>query len=227
MNQLSDIYERTGTLHHGYLLEGEQEKVIKELLEFFKHKLGIVVRGNPDVTVSKYATFGIDDGRELKNRASQKSYSEWKLFVIAFQSITTEAQNSLLKLFEEPTPHTHFFLITATAEMILPTLKSRLFIVSDTREQLTDDRSVQFAKQFIKSSKPNRIKLLKGIIDSRDKGKAIAFLGELEEVLYCERDFVNGGRRANGLTQIQKCRRYLYGRSPQIKMLLEHIALIV
>ena len=71
------------------------------------------------------------------------------------------------------------------------------------------------------------IKLLKDIINSRDKGKAIAFLGELEEVLYCERDFVNGGRRANGLTQIQKCRRYLYGRSPQIKMLLEHIALIV
>ena len=212
MNQLSDIYERTGTLHHGYLLEGEQEKVIKELLDFFKHKLGIVVRGNPDVTVSKYATFGIDDGRELKNRASQKSYSEWKLFVIAFQSITTEAQNSLLKLFEEPTPHTHFFLITATAEMILPTLKSRLFIVSDTREQLTDDRSVQFAKQFIKSSKHNRIKLLKDIINSRDKGQDIAFLGELEEVLYCEIDFVNGGRRANGLTQIQKCRRYLYGR---------------
>ena len=228
MKQIADIYRRTGELHHGYLLEGEQEKVLKQLLEFFESELKIVTRGNPDVTIFKYTTFGIDDGRELKHRASQKAFSlsQRKIFVIAFQSITHEAQNSLLKLFEEPTPNTHFFLITATAEVFLPTLKSRLFIVSDTT-QLKDDESTQFAKQFMKASKPTRIKLLKDIIDNKDKGKAISFLGELEEVLYCEKDLVSGGKRVYGLEQIEICRRYLYDRSPQVKMLLEHIALTV
>ena len=228
MQALIDTYRQTCVLHHGYLLEGEQEKVLKQLLEFFERELKIVPRGNPDVIVSKYETFGIDDGRELKNRASVKafSHSKRKIFVIVFQSITIEAQNSLLKLFEEPTQNTHFFLITATAEVFLPTLKSRLFIISDTIQR-TDDRSVQFAKQFMESSKPDRIKLLKDIIDNKDKGKAIAFLGVLEEVLHSKKDFANGGERAYGLIQIQNCRKYLYGRSPSVKMLLTHIALIV
>ena len=220
MQILIDSYRNSGTLHHGYLLEGEQEKVLKALLEFFERELKIITRGNPDVIVYKHTTFGIDDGRELKNRASVKTFSlsQRKIFVVTFQSITHEAQNSLLKLFEEPTPNTHFFLITATAEVFLPTLKSRLFIVSDTTRR-KDDKSPQFAKQFIKSSKPARIKLLKDIIDSKDKRRAIAFLGELEEVLYCQKD--------HGLEQIEICRRYLYDRSPQVKMLLEHIALTV
>lgn len=227
MKHLADTFERTGALHHAYLLEGEREKVLEGLLKFFEENLKISTHGNPDMNILKYETFGIDDSRELKDRASRKALLERKIFVIAFKAITHETQNALLKLFEEPTPNTHFFLITTTAEVFLPTLKSRLFIVPCSREQLTNSKSQQFAKQFIKSSKPARIKLLKSIIDSKDKGKATLFLSGLEEELYSKKDLANGDSRAYGLEQIQKCRRYLYGRSPSIKMLLEHVALSV
>lgn len=227
MKSFIDSYKRSNALHHAYLLEGEKEEVLSELLEFFDSSLEIPTHGNPDMTILKYETFGINEGRELKERASVKAFSDKKIFVITFQSITHEAQNSLLKLFEEPTPNTHFFLITATVETFLPTLKSRLFIPSLSSEKIEDDKSVQFAKKFIKSSKPARIKLLKEIIDSKDKRKAVAFLDKLEEELYSENGFINDDKKAYGLTQIQECRRYFYGRAPSVKMLLEHVALSI
>ena len=58
-----------------------------------------------------------------------------KIFIIETGFFTREAQNSLLKVFEEePTEGTHFFVFTPSAETLLPTLRSRMVILHQKRK---------------------------------------------------------------------------------------------
>jgi len=127
---ICDTYERTGFLHHAYLLLGDRESILQELLPFLQNELKVSMKGNPDFSHTVYDTFGIDDGRKLKEIASRKAVTERQITIIACHSITREAQNALLKLFEEPTKNTHFFLIIKTSGQLLPTLRSRFFEIA-------------------------------------------------------------------------------------------------
>src|SRR3989344_4999324 len=89
------------SLHHAYLIEGDREKIVPEILEFLK-SLGIE-KGNPDFFHIELDSFKIDDARNLKSYATEKGFSmDKKVFLISANSFLLEAQNSLLKLFEEP-----------------------------------------------------------------------------------------------------------------------------
>lgn len=57
-------------------------------------------------------------------------YGSEKIVIIKdAQLLTSEAQNALLKLLEEPPSDTYLFLISPTKESFLPTILSRCFIV--------------------------------------------------------------------------------------------------
>lgn len=225
MKYLKDIYNKTGTLHHAYLFTGNKESIVPSLFDFFENTLKIKTKGNPDFYYREFNSFGITDSREVQNMASKKVFSgNLKIFVVSFFSITHEAQNSLLKLFEEPTKTTHFFIITPTESVLLPTLRSRLFFTpsvtyEDTTSVLTED--------FLKAQKSKRIKLLQEIIENKDKAQASRFLGDLEKRL---RKVVNlktaDAATITAFKEIQKARQYLNDRSPSVKMLLEHISLV-
>jgi DNA polymerase III gamma/tau subunit len=102
--------------------------------------------------VESYETFGVDEGRELKEAQLSKSFGGGKkIFVISFETITVEAQNSLLKVFEEPTPDTHFFLISRTGSRLLPTLRSRIVFLqteSDSTPSLLQAKKIYFFLYF-------------------------------------------------------------------------------
>ena len=95
-------------LHHAYLLEGIAESILKELHEFLEEGLSFHIKGNPDFWHGAFDTFGIDDGRALKEMQSRRPVGERKIFIVQANFFTREAQNALLKVFEEPTPNTHF-----------------------------------------------------------------------------------------------------------------------
>jgi len=57
------------------------------------------------------------------------SESETKYIIIAAVEFTTVAQNSLLKLLEEPPKNIEFIIISPTKSNLLPTVRSRLPIV--------------------------------------------------------------------------------------------------
>ena len=153
---------------------------------------------------------------------------ERRIFVIAFNFITHQAQNAFLKLFEEPNPGTHFFLITRSAEVLLPTLRSRLEIISPTfiSHRVTDKRGAGLVEKFLKTAPGKRTDLFKKVLDDKDKTAAIVFLNELEMKLHAREDFSNP---ANSLVleEILKVRSYLHDSGASMKMLLEHIALLV
>lgn len=63
---------------------------------------------------------------------SYLSESSTKYIVIASYDITDIAQNSLLKLLEEPPKNIEFIIITSTKSSLLPTVRSRLPILKQT-----------------------------------------------------------------------------------------------
>jgi DNA polymerase III delta prime subunit len=218
MRVLIDTFKTTGNIHHAYLLEGEREGIRKELLHFIEKHLKINIIGNPDVWQSQFETFTIDDARKLREAQANKAIAgEKKIFIIETRGMTLEAQNSLLKVFEEPTPHTHFFMIVPSAEVFLPTLRSRTVIIS----QHNDTSSVSAeTKEFLHASKDSRLKMIEEIIEEKDKARAIGLIDGLLKALHSKAS-------PQILQELLKCRMYLHDRSPSLKLLLEHISLIL
>ncbi|KKQ27171.1 MAG: polymerase III delta prime subunit (HolB) protein, partial [Parcubacteria group bacterium GW2011_GWB1_37_13] len=125
-------YLDRNNLHHAYLIEGKREEIVPELFEFI-NSLGINTNANPDFVHMSLDSFKIKDARNLRSYAAEKSFSlghssstdevfAKKIFIISANHFLLEAQNSLLKMFEEPIKNTHFFLIVPDTNFFLKTL---------------------------------------------------------------------------------------------------------
>ncbi len=224
---LKDAYKVRKELHHACLIKGGAD-YMSQLVSFLEEDLGFATKDNPDFHHYEHDSFGIDDGRNIKNISNQKAYGDRKIFVVTFNTMTREAQNALLKLFEEPTASTHFFLITPNTEKLLSTLRSRLFIVAETFDILGDDL-VSDAKTFLKLTKSKRLDYMKDIIESKDKMRAASFLNAVESLLYEELNKNNKNKDAItfSLNELGKTRQYLFDRASSLKLLLEHMTLVV
>ncbi|MBP6060928.1 MAG: hypothetical protein KA515_02940, partial [Candidatus Pacebacteria bacterium] len=117
-------------LHHAYLIEGAREQIVVEILEFLK-SVGVESTGNADVTHITLDSFKIDDARNLKSYAGEKGYTAGKkFFIVSTNNFLLEAQNTLLKMFEEPIENTHFFVVVPDVSALLKTFVSRFFLIS-------------------------------------------------------------------------------------------------
>ncbi len=213
--------------HHAYGVAGKCETVVPELLAALA-RCGESVQGNPDFRVERYELFGINEARALREAGIRESiHDDRKIFVVVVEKISDEAQNALLKLFEEPTPRTHFFLVVPTLEMLLPTLSSRLALLASPRA--TDGEERARAAAFLKAMPATRLKtvatLLKGLEEELADGRAriLAFLDALEEAA-AEK---GSAAAAQTLTEILAVKRYARDRAPSFKLLLEHLAAVL
>ena len=112
MENLSTIFKDSENVYHAYFLIGERDIVFNDLKSGIEKRLKIKTSGNPDFWSGDFHNFNIEEARSVVEMAGQKSFSETKkLFVIKTDFVGVEAQNALLKVFEEPTANTHFFLI--------------------------------------------------------------------------------------------------------------------
>src|SRR5262245_53091387 len=111
-------------MHHAHLLVGNGEKA----LAYVESLCGSVAH-SPDFFPVRESVFGLEAARTLGVLAARSAFTGRKVFLITPDTITLEAQNALLKAFEEPVPGTHFFLVVRDVGMIIPTLLSRMQIV--------------------------------------------------------------------------------------------------
>jgi len=209
--------------HHAYCLEGDSAFVKEKLFEILEKDLKFKTRGNPDLWVGKFDMFGINDGRALSSFQNKKAVAgERKVIIIGTNRMTREAQNSLLKTFEEPAPNTHFFLIMPSSETLLPTLRSRMVI-----EKLERKESSELGRKFLKASRKERLDLVKQMAENKDRSGAIELLNQLEKIFYEKVERSKASSEIILLMEtINKFRGYLNDRAPNLKMILEHIALI-
>ena len=215
--------------HHAYFIQSIKDSAEKLKL-FLKEKFGISHTQNPDFYHLKFDVLGIDESRRIKEIHLSKSFTEGgkRIFIIETFGITHEAQNSLLKIFEEPNVDSHFFLIMPSAEALLPTLKSRLLIIKNNDTENVKNNLTNDAEKFLKLSKKDRVafvdEMAKDISDEKlKKSDAQEFLSLLESAIYKK----DGLKNTKGLRAILKAKDYMNDRSPSVKQLLEYIALSI
>lgn len=206
-------------LHHAYCIEGERELITSEILSFFKTEFGIDGHANPDFHLDTFETLSIEEARLLKERQQRKAFGSKKIFIISFSFITREAQNALLKIFEEPTSDTHFFIITRSADILLPTLRSRVV----TASHRASNRSLHAIGDFVKKNQAKRLISIKDMIENKDRAQAIGFLNELE--LYIAEDKRNISFFTSFLQELARLKKFLFNNGASVKLVLEHVAL--
>ncbi len=227
MKRLRERVESGASLHHAYHVSGDQAICEAAVLAFISGDLGVAVHGNPDVLILRYVSLAVADARQFKEFASTKPLRGAHYFVLSFQFASTEAQNALLKLLEEPMPGTYFFIITPAVGTLLPTVRSRV-----ERLQITDVSGVHasehiVAADFLRSTPKDRLGMVKPIIEAKDKEQLLALVGALE--VYAQAA-VEGGRAAEwkeGMESLLAARRYLHGKSASVKMISEYLTAVL
>ncbi|MEX2010554.1 MAG: hypothetical protein WD874_02000 [Parcubacteria group bacterium] len=195
-------------LHHAYILVGEWEGATDTILQ----ALSISKDNNPDLFI--YEVLGIDEARHIKARAQASAFGEKKIFVINAVDVTLPAQNALLKTLEEPAPNTHFFLVVSYVDRLLPTLRSRMQVLT-----LKPGEGEVSAKKFLDLPKDKRITFAsKFALSGESLGPFID--GMLEEL-----------RRRHAREELIKrvftVRRFADDEAASPRLILEHIALVL
>ncbi|HEY0979475.1 MAG TPA: hypothetical protein VGE23_01380 [Candidatus Paceibacterota bacterium] len=217
--------------HHAYLYVGDQQAGIAAARRYGAEMLHLAGSDNPDIAVFAYeGLFPIDHARRVIAFASQGAAGGGeKLIVIAAGRIFHEAQNALLKLFEEPPAHTTLVLVVPAAGIILPTLRSRLIALP--REQATV--SVE-AQEFLAASAAARAKIVAALVakarTGKDEEKQAA---RMQAVRLCEGLIVAthatppSAARDALLRDLDRFLPLLHTASAPLKLIFEHLLLVI
>ncbi len=223
MHSFLEMYKNSDSLHHAYyFVEHKLEEGVKKLKDFLEEKLGVKTVGNPDFSHRKYENFSIDDARLLNQGEMLRNFSGGKkIFIIETDFITEEAQNALLKVFEEPTEGTHFFIISPQ-EVLLPTLRSRMHVFANSESETL------MSKSLFDMSLKDRLEVVKEITegikdDEKTKQDAISFLNSIEKELYEDGVLKN----AEKLKVCEMTREALYDRGAPVKIILENLVISI
>ncbi|WP_020006521.1 hypothetical protein [Salinicoccus albus] len=135
--QLDRIID-SGRLSHTYMFEGDAIETLRRYSEYFALKVlgdtarneALVASGNhPDYFYLRTDETAIkkEAVEALVSRMNHKpTESDYKVYVIeAFDKLTPQAENSVLKFLEEPPEKTIAILLTIDKSSILPTIHSR------------------------------------------------------------------------------------------------------
>lgn len=205
--------------HHAYLYEGPLS-LFQQLVQDACQRFGFTREMNADVIAQQWEKFGIEESRALSQQASLKSTSGRSLFILSISSITSEAQQALLKLFEEPGQGMIFVVLTPPG-LFISTLKSR-FLPYDTDLSHTSD--LKLATTFLQATQKERSTLVADMIDDEDniKERVRSFLTALELVL--KPKLAESAAIRSSMQDIEQFRSYVNDRAPSLKMILEHFA---
>lgn len=222
MDQLRKSFKNNGVLHHAYALAGQYASVKDEVVVFLRDDCGFLVAQNSDVQFSFSETFGIDESRALEASAHRKAFaSSGKFFIVGCETLTHEAQNALLKLFEDPPIQTTFFLIIPSHAQLFPTLRSRLYLLES--ESYGEEVNTSASAKFLAAVPGVRLELVSKMIEGKDRTQAVQFVNGLEELVYKS----TSEERVEALRSLAKVRTYLPDRSSSLKLILEHLSLVL
>ncbi len=227
---INEVLFQKDKLHHAYLLVGDRSYWADSLKTELKKILKVEnLSACPDVWWLAYDSFGVKDSHNLIEKEARKSFAgQGRFFILEISSITPEAQNALLKTLEEPMSDTHFFIIARTADIFLPTVRSRMLIIT---QNFFPEGSPRDGAKFLKLDLPDRLDFIqKEFLKNKDIGKSeiIDFVIDLEKTL---RSKVNMGKITKdeeiSLFELEKCQHYLQNPRSSNRLILEHLALIL
>lgn len=216
------------TLHHTYLIEGEAVQTEKYLKEYLVSR-GVDIN-NGNVMVEGYESLTIDKAMLLRNYQSERSNNGAdKYFIVKATGINHEAENALLKMLEEPNEGTYMFFILPKVDILQNTLRSRAHVIH------TDFVAIDnFAANLLKQNINDRIKSIAEVIamhkDAETSGPlrehAVQILDQLEKLIHNKEGHIKKDNIFK-YEEILKARQNLALPGSAVKMVLEHIALVI
>ncbi len=219
--------------HHAYFLAGEAEEGIARTLAFVEKELGLTAVGNPDVLVLRYDLFSVDDARTVADMAVRTSAKgDGRAIIVSAQRFFHEAQNALLKTFEEPSEGTSLFLIVPSVGTLSATLRSRLLPLpgSDT------GNAYALAEAFAHANKEGREKLVEKLLARAKSDKAeekqavridtLSLAQGLATLGYALRKGSDDVELLNFLDDLDRFIPILHERAAPLKLILEHILIV-
>ncbi len=182
----------------------------------------------------RHATFKISNSRFLRERQSRRSDQDVLCLIVAFDTITIESQNALLKIFEEPNQGVNFFLIAPETVVLLPTLLSRLVVVRVPPSLILQGSSNR-ANRFLDAAPEQRLIAIESWLKKRKnlpgvvmKQFVLKFLQELESTMLLRIKASKSSSKylINFFETLIKARSYLRSQAGLSRLVLEHLALV-
>ncbi len=199
--------------HHAYLCQ--LDKLPLSCVDILPSQLD---RG--EMEELQFTSFGIADVRRLIERSYlAPAKGNYKVIRVVFNSITSEAQQALLKLTEEPPQSTKLVFVTLSSVTFLPTLLSRFSLF--TVEESSVENSVW--SEWLSLSLRQKMDLLNRRIESKDQDWTLSIKSGLSQWLSNEVCKLSVAE-AEGLYFVLK---NLGQRGAANKMLLEDLALML
>ncbi|MDB5237274.1 MAG: polymerase subunit delta, polymerase subunit delta protein [Parcubacteria group bacterium] len=227
--------------HHAYFVTDESEQGIERALAHAETELGLTRENNPDLIVLRHGLFSVDDARKITDLAYRAAMNgEQKAIIISAARLFHEAQNAMLKIFEEPPAGTTLMLVIPAEGMLLPTLRSRLLPLPFSPNQImTEDRSL--LRTFLEATSAEREKTIGKLLDraksDKDEEKqtarneAVQLVEGLIEAAYAKREATRDPVEAEELmaflSDLDAFLPILHERSAPLKLIFEHILLVI
>jgi len=209
------IPENRDNLHHAYFcLVESREAGVDTLGEQLDRLLEKPRHTDPDFLLLTHDRMAIAHAHELRDMVSLQPFGT-RLCMLSVGVILPEAQNTLLKLFEDPPHRTHFFVVSETDSFLLPTLRSRMSFI-DARGESRIGENIEAFLSLPLSQKMEQAKEI-----AEEGTEAVRqFLTALEHTL--TRDVK---KHASLLQKIIYGKQFLLLPSASRKQILESIAL--
>ena len=154
--------------HHAFFRAGTLDEGVEAALSYGERVLGLPSVGNPDVITLRYGLFSVADARRVISLAEQGSVTgDKKLIIIRAGRVFHEAQNALLKLFEEPVAGTTLVLVVPSAGMVLPTLRSRMLPLPEDGAA----HASSLGMSYLRASNAEREKMLAKMLERTKSDK--------------------------------------------------------
>lgn len=218
--------------HHAFVIEAEAEEGINTAQAWIEKELGIPIHNNPDIAVLRFGLFSVADARRIAELAASAAFAGTsKAIIISAGRAYHEAQNALLKVFEEPPAGTYLFLSMPSLGGLLPTLRSRVVeLNTPVKHSVLDIPEV--VQEFLKATKEKRSALIKRLTSGKDEEKrrenreeVLTLINGIEAAIYNDRGQALI-KHAEILEDIATLRTHLYDRSAPVKMILEHLSIV-
>lgn len=179
-----------------------------------------VLQQSADVEHVLVDSFGIEDARLLNERAHRRAYGlEGRAFLISASVFTTEAQNALLKLFEDPPHAVTFYVVVPREDVLIPTLRSRFVLAGSTKFA----KDTAAFSDFMRMSYKDRLEEVAAHAKQKNTAWFESVMAGAEQ--YCESQLQNENQQ--NIKSVLQVRNYLGARGSSSKMLFEELALLL
>lgn len=217
---------------HAFYVTGDTDAGIDTAREFLLTRLTCDM---PDIITLSYDAFPVEEARKLADKVYQTARSkEGKGVIVSVKRIFHEAQNALLKMFEEPPEGTTLILVIPSVGILLSTLRSRLVPLPQSSHQTAISEDAQ---AFLDASQKEREKIVEKLLaraksdTASDKGSAradaLALVEGLSLASYRAYQKAPSPSLEAFLDDLSRFTPILHERSAPLKLIFAHLLLTI